>query len=278
MIKKLTLFLALISILAIQSPVFAQEGIGLPEEITNMKSEGFTIVPADPNSISPRKFIFEIQPGSSTHDSVLIQNLSNETATFFLYGADPTFSSQGTPAYKTRDAGGDGEGQWITFDETQTVLGPGEQKSLTFTLTIPEETALGDYRVGIAMEKTRQDINNPNVTIATRVILHSDIKVTNSPQIIPKLSGSQETPKTAGGNTLQLYYFWISLTLFIASFMALVWITFQEKKSPIETVATSAAASRSGSAKKKSTSREKSSSSKTPRAKKTRRSATKKKK
>lgn len=255
MTKKLTLLLIIASIFALQAPALAQESTtAIPEEITNMKSEGFTIVPGDPNTISPRKFIFEGEPGSTMRDTVLIQNLSNEEATFSLYGADPTFSSQGTPAYKTRDAGGDGEGRWITFDEPSITLKAREERTVPFTLTIPEDTPLGDYRAGVAMEKTKQDINNPNIIIATRLIIHSDIKVTDNPSVVPKQNGAQGVEEPKEDSPLQIYYFWISLALFVISFIALVWITFEEKKSPVSTFTTSAAAGGSKSQKKKTTS------------------------
>lgn len=281
MLKKLSLFLTLASLLAFQAPALAQTTTELPEEIVNMKSEGFTIVPSKPNAINARKFIFELKPGTNVRDSVVVKNLSDEEATFFVYGADPTLSSQGTLAYKTRDAGGDGEGQWIQFDEPQVVLGPEEEKVLQFTLTVPEETPYGDYRAGIAMEKTKKDANNPNVTIATRLILHSDIKVTDNPNPVPGQGSTTETTAPKDKGSLELYYFWISLALFIASFIALVWITFQEKKSPVETFSTSAAAggsTKTSAAGKKSARRKPSAKTKksTNRASTTRKSTAKK--
>lgn len=266
MIKKLTLFLTFAFLLGLQAPALAQEAPELPEEITNMKSEGFTLIPADPNTMNQWKFIYEAKPGTTTRDSVVIKNLSGNDATFSLYGTDSTQSAQGTLAYKTRDASGEGQGNWITFDEPEVTLGPGEEKLTSFTLSIPEDAELGDYRLGIAMEKTKKDINNPNVTIATRYVSHTEVKVTNNPQPIPKMSGDMQTPEPQEEDTLQLYYFWISLALFITSFIALVWITFQEKKSPVETFTTSAAA---GGSKKRSTTKKKSASKRTTSSKRT---------
>lgn len=248
-------------------PVSAQE-VAVPPELANLKSEGFTITPARPNSVNPRKFIFEIRPGESKQETVVIKNLSSESGTFYLYGADPTFSAQGTPAYKTRQAGGDGEGQWITFNQPEINLTGGEEKAVQFTLAVPEDAELGDYRIGIAMEKTKKDANNPNITIATRIILHTDVKVTDNPSPVPKqgemMDGPQKT--TPDDSPWQIYYFWISLGLFIASFLALIWVTFQEKKQPFNSVGTKAV---KRSAKKKAAARKaKSSSKKTSKKKK----------
>ncbi len=234
MTKKIAIIASIVSLFFFQASIsFADDAL------ENIRSEGFTINPTDPNGVNPRKFIFELKPGEEKKDSVTIQHLADEDSTFSLYGADPTFSAQGTPAYKTRQAGGDGEGQWITFDEPEVVLGHNEERTISFTINVPTETELGEYRAGIAMEKTKKDINNPNITIATRVILHADIKVTENPQPVPKKGESYPSAEETQG-PWQIYYFWISLILFIGSFIALIWVTFKEKNQPLQTIQTSA--------------------------------------
>jgi len=144
---------------------------------------------------------------------------------FFLYGADPTVSAQGTPAYKTRTNGGKKEGRWIAFDYPEINLGPRQERKVNFSVNVPADTDNGEYRVGITMEKTKKDTNNPNITIATRFILHASVKVTGDPQAVPRKGEG-----AAIDNQWQIYYFYGSLTLFIVSFFALIWVTVQEKK------------------------------------------------
>lgn len=195
--------------------------------------EGFTIVSANPNTINPRRFIFEVKPGQTIEDFVEIQNMADSEETFLLYGADPTFSAQGTPAYKTRQAGGNGEGKWIVFDESEVKMEPNEKRIVRFTMQVPATVAKGDYRAGIAMEKAaRPSETQPGISIATRIILHAEIKVTDNPQAIPHVDGTmsigatETTPaQKADWRTL---YFWISLVLFICSFIALLWVTLAE--------------------------------------------------
>ena len=215
MTKKLSLLVTVFTLLALPLNIgFAQENVELPEEIANMQSEGFTIVPTNPATPGSSNFTFELGPGSEVRDSVTIANLSNEAATFYLYGADPTLSQQGTRAYKTRADGGEGEGQWIVFDEPEIVLEGGEKRQAFFTLNIPSDTSFGEYRAGIAMEKTKKDINNPNVTIATRLVLHTDMNIKNIPPTKTDLDGVSETWQT--------YYFWRSNTLFLLRLTALI--------------------------------------------------------
>lgn len=206
----------------------------LPQDVPPVfNGEGFTLVPAEPNSVNSRKFIFELRPGEILEDYVIVKNLSQENGgNFYLYGADPTFSAQGTPAYKTRDATGQGEGKWVTFDEPMMYLEPLEEKRVKFTLKAPTDAPYGDYRIGIAMEKVQQDSNNNAITIATRVILHAEIKLTDNPTVIAKNTNDNNV---ASSPTLQnqpwrSYYFWVSLGLFLVSLIVLILITWKERR------------------------------------------------
>ncbi len=194
-------------------------------------NDGFTIIPANPkNPKDPknaRKFIYELKPGEKIEDYAYVKNLSSEPSTFLLYGADPTVSSQGSLAYMTRANNGNGPGKWFQFEKSEITLAPQEIQKVKFTVQVPQETALGDYKAGVAMEKSKKDTNNPNITIATRIILHSELKITNTPG-----AGSTNT-KALTTNEIQWqnYYFWISLGLFIISLILLIWTTLKEKYS-----------------------------------------------
>lgn len=224
--KPLLIIVAIIGSLIFSTAVSAHED---KDPNADHNHGGFTLTPAYPNTINSRKFIFEIAPGTSITDYILVRNLSDMDETYLLYGADPTVSNQGTPAYKTRQNGGDGEGSWIKFQDPQAQVSAGGIKLFKFTVSVPENTPLGDYRAGITMEKVRKDKNNSAITIATRVILHSNIKVTDDPQPIPH---DQEPPQDtkASKATAQPYY-WVFVGLFFASIAFLVWSS-KEQKSP----------------------------------------------
>lgn len=221
--KKTFLTVAILGSLLFSTTVSAHDDPD-PDAVHN--HGGFTLTPAYPNSINPRKFIFEIAPGTSLTDYILVRNLSDTAETYMLYGADPTLSNQGTPAYKTRQNGGNGEGSWITFQEPQAQVSAGGIKLFKFTVNVPENTPLGDYRAGITMEKTKKDANNAAITIATRVILHSEIKVTNDPQPIPH---DQEPPQDTKPTTAQTPYYWVLIGLFVISVGFLIWSSTEQK-------------------------------------------------
>jgi hypothetical protein len=191
------------------------------------KNEGFTIIPLYPNTTNPRKFLFEIKPGEQGTEEAYIKNFSDDPVTVLLYGADPTLSNTGTLAYKTRQTLNDGPGSWVKFDESPIDLAPQEGKKIRFSVNVPKDTALGDYKAGIAIEKTKKDINNASITIATRVIIHAEIKVTDDPKPIPK--GEPAIKESAPA--WKQYYFWGSLLLFLASIGLLGWVTLKDRKS-----------------------------------------------
>jgi hypothetical protein len=231
--KSLSLFIIITAILS-YSIAFAQEPeTGTPpaadaeSPLSGIVSDGFTLVPAYPNSVNSRKFIYELKPGDTYTDYVLVKNLSSQTTTYMLYGADPTLTNMGTPAYKTRENGITAEGAWIKFAEPEVTLKSQQEKLLGFTVSVPKDTPPGDYRAGITMEKTKKDAKNTNVTIATRVILHANIKVTNNPGIVPR---EQEPPQAEKEIVWHPYYLWITLTLFVLSIAGLLWTSSAEKK------------------------------------------------
>lgn len=195
--------------------------LGNTQQINN---DNFNFVIANPNTIDPKKFIFEVKPGQTARDSVLVKNSSGVPLKFNLYGADETRSAQGSFAIKTKNEEAKTIGKWITFDEKEFTLAAGETKKVNFTLSVAEGTPEGTYSGGLAAEKTSADTKNPNVIIAVRIGLRVDVKVTSNPQPVPKkYSGIAENP-------LFQVYFLASAALFIGSAVLLGWTYLKNKK------------------------------------------------
>ena len=187
-----------------------------PTQQLSQNNEGFIITPLHKYNNNTHKFIFEIKPGDTITDSVVIKNLGNKTSTFLLYAANPTLSNQGTLAFKTRDNMGDGPANWFIFSEPSVELAPNESKVVNFEVKIPENTEEKYYTEGVALEKVKKDVNNPSILIATRIIVQANIKVTKTPQAINQQTN--ETVTIQEQNTgWPIYYFWFSLIAFIIS-------------------------------------------------------------
>lgn len=209
---------------AAQAPLVS----GTPKQ----SSGGFTLSPAPSNGRLAHGYAFQIAAGDQLREFAYIKNMSTSPVNFSLYGADPTVSNTGSPAYKTRDQSTQGEGMWVKFDQPEIELAGGEEKTVRFTVSVPPGTPVGDYRAGITMEKGKQPTNVPGISIATRMVSQARIKVieaTPADSTGMKLTIAS-APATANIPAWKTYYFWISLGLFIISLGLLVWALFHEKK------------------------------------------------
>lgn len=187
--------------------------------------EGFSLVPANGQS-NARNFTFEMKSGETVSAKAHIKNFSADTVHFYLYGADPTLSNTGSPAYETRDMSIKGPGTWIKFDTPEIDLGPDEERVVAFTVTVPAGTEPGEYRAGITMEKTKPATNAPGITIATRVVNQAKIIVASN----GALATTPITLPPVTSPSWQTYYFWISFGLFVLSLGLLLWTIFYGKK------------------------------------------------
>ena len=171
----------------------------------------FNFIIANPNTTEPKKFIFELKPGQKSEDYVFVKNASDVPLKFTLYGADETRSNQGSFALKTKNQPAEYVGKWIKFDDKELILQPGEIKKERFTVEIPQDAQEGAYSGGVSAEKSKADAMNPNVTIAVRIGIRVDVKVTAEPHPAAKKYADTMT------NPWMQAYFWGSLALFIGS-------------------------------------------------------------
>lgn len=196
--------------------------------LARTNEDSFNFVIANPNTIDPKRFIFELKPGGKTDDYVYVKNASDVPLKFNLYGSDGTQSNKGSFALKTKTEPKGNVGKWITFDEPELTLLPGETQKIKFTIAIPSDAKEGSYSGGISAEKSRPDAGNPNIIIAVRIALRVDVKVTSTPQPIEKKYAD------IGGNPFFQAYFWASLGLFVVSAGALGWSYYSNRK-PVRT-------------------------------------------
>lgn len=203
--------------------VGAVSGMTQAEKMMNDDTFNFTI--ANPNTVEPKRFIFEIKPGEKAEDYVFVKNASDVPLKFVLYGSDGTRTAQGSFAVETDEQSADEVGKWITFEEKELMLQPGEGKKVKFRVEVPVGTPEGTYSGGVSAEKSKADTNNANIIIAVRIALRVDVKVTGDPQPVEKKYAYVDE------NPFFQVYFWASLGLFVLSAGALGWSYFKEKPS-----------------------------------------------
>lgn len=116
----------------------------------------FTLVPLSKGQIAMtpsatrRTFAFVLNPGESKKDSIVVKNMKDYPITIHLYGADATYTAQGTLAVKTPDDEQRLIGKWVTFEEPFITLKPNEDREIPFIIKTPKKTPPGIYAGGIA--------------------------------------------------------------------------------------------------------------------------------
>lgn len=129
--------------LLVTHPVFAQGG------------HTFRLMP-DPNvTISSNRayFVYESSAGTPISDAVVVRNAGNEPIQLALYAADAKTASNGGVAIGTKL--GDvpqGTGAWIQLSESQITLQPEEERSVPFTVQVPEGISPAEYGAAIVAQ------------------------------------------------------------------------------------------------------------------------------
>jgi hypothetical protein len=157
----------------------------------------YSMLIAYPNIIDPRKFIFEIKPGESAEDFLILNNTSGLPAEFILYGADETIDPEGKVSYKTLDQEQNMVGRWITFDSDKVTVGPNNKQKIRFKVTVPSGIPLSEYDGGVAAELAATVINPyTNEKVETRYMMIVSVKVTDDPQPVVKKNFEEKVSRT----------------------------------------------------------------------------------
>jgi hypothetical protein len=113
-------------------------------------ADGFTIRPAMPTTENYSWIVHELKPGDTITDSVIFTNGFDYPIDLRIYAVDVTEEST-TENYIKKDLNDDqfSIGEWITFENGEHYLdiplGAGESGTESFTITIPEDTSLGEH-------------------------------------------------------------------------------------------------------------------------------------
>lgn len=94
-------------------------------------------------------FSYELEPGDSVDDSFQITNYGVKPLELSVYGADGQTSANGALELLPASEPSQAVGAWISVSESKLTLDPGEEADVAFTLSIPEDTAPGDYVGGM---------------------------------------------------------------------------------------------------------------------------------
>ena len=136
------------------------------------------MTPANPDT---RQFTLEIREGGTAQASVIVENISDDSLTLQMYGADGTQSNQGTFALTTLSTEQKHIGKWVNFSQPEILLESRERKEVGFVVKVPEKTTPGVYSGGIAAEsgasrKTGETQGN-TISISSRIVVKLFVSV-----------------------------------------------------------------------------------------------------
>lgn len=188
-------------------------------------SFSFTAIPADPNLINQNKFILEARPGDQIEEKLYVENQSTEPMKLKLYPVDGQINEEGKFTGKNSDQQQMHIGQWAKIEKQEINLNPGEGQVVNCTIIIPDETALGDFFGGLAVENIPAD-NDQTLQINSRIIVRVDLKVTENPNPPAKLY-----PEKPFWQKINKTYLTIAGLLFIFSLVGLYLTSRKEKLS-----------------------------------------------
>lgn len=110
----------------------------------------FVLRPADGKDGS--YFTVEAEPGSVTTLVAVLGNVDDEPLTLRTYAGDAFTLVNGGFGVREEDASGDGVSSWLDYQAETFSFEPGQGIERTFTVTVPGDTAPGQYIAGIVLQ------------------------------------------------------------------------------------------------------------------------------
>jgi LysM repeat protein len=151
-----------------------------PQTIFAIGQEGIGILPAYPREDNKRTesiFIFELAPGTNAQDGVVVMNNTNETKTILVYATDTTPSSDGAFACKQFSEKVEKEGTWYKLEQSEVTLEGGKNIIVPFTVTIPENSSVGEHNACIVVQEKKETGNNAGVNLSFRAAIRSVVTI-----------------------------------------------------------------------------------------------------
>ena len=163
--------------------------------------------PANPREDNPRSesiFIYELAPGESFEDGVQIFNNTDKDTTVRIGAVDGALSSTGSFACAQNDAAQVGVGSWIELETEQIVVPAQDDRTVDFTITVPESANVGEQGgcITIQDEAAQNTSEEGGVVLSFRSAIR--VAVTIPGEIVKELSFAGITVGPNASNAAQL--------------------------------------------------------------------------
>lgn len=147
-----------------------------------VESFGVGARPANPKANNPRTqsiFVYELAPGATISDAVLVVNNADKKKRINIYSVDSQNSSDGAFACAQAADAKKSVGNWITLEQSQVELEPGKQAKVPFTMTIPKTADVGEHNGCIAVQAVDavSETNRNGISLSFRSALRVAVTV-----------------------------------------------------------------------------------------------------
>ncbi len=131
--------------------------LALSPAVGAAESFGVGARPANPRSDNPRTrsiFVYDLAPGKTVADAVMVANNTDQKKTVKIYSVDSQVSSDGAFACAQEVDVKKSVGSWIILEQSEITLDPGKTAKVPFTVTLPANTDVGEHNGCIAVQAT----------------------------------------------------------------------------------------------------------------------------
>ncbi|MFZ4719824.1 MAG: WxL protein peptidoglycan domain-containing protein [Ilumatobacteraceae bacterium] len=126
-------------------------------------TESWTLAPAAAAGEAGNRpnLSYTIEPGGEVTDAVTVYNLGNVPLVFRVYPTDAFNNDDGTFAVLAGDKDPVDVGTWLTLDQGNISVPPGQQTTIPFTIKVPRDATPGDH-VGAILASSPTKGNGEN--------------------------------------------------------------------------------------------------------------------
>lgn len=140
-------------------------------------------------------FRFEVEPGETIEDEVIVTNYSEHDVVFDLVASDGIVTEEGLFDLLPDPEESSDAGTWIELEEDEVTIPAGDFATVPFTVTVPEDALPGDHPAGIAASLAA-DAEGNDVSLAAQVGARIHLRVAGD--IVPTVAiqdlNAQYTP------------------------------------------------------------------------------------
>ncbi|MFG6444987.1 DUF916 domain-containing protein [Microbacterium sp. P07] len=141
--------LVLALLFALMTPGAAAFAQTSPEP-TSETAVSWSVRPADSAQGTGRpNFAYELNPGGTLGDALVVTNRSTEPLTLDVYAADGFLTADGSLDILAGAEPSTELGSWVAIDVPQITLASGETTEIPFSVAVPAAAPPGDYAAGI---------------------------------------------------------------------------------------------------------------------------------